>query len=197
MAKRQLQNTTRDIGAEILEGEPGDTAGGSRDNERASFHGKGRAGTERAIGQLSESVLERTLRRFFERVVVDRLAMQPGEAIVASAVELEDKELLLEQRDERQKALALQTMLVELVRCAVRRRDDHNSGIEQCPEQALEDHRIGDVLDLKLVEAQQRSLAGEIARDLGDRPVGLGAPLPLDTVVHFEHEGVEMHPTLA
>ena len=34
-------------------------------------------------------------------------------------------------------------------------------------------------------------------RDFCDRPVGLGAPLPLDAVVHFEHEGVEMHPPLA
>ena len=94
------------------------------------------------------------MRRLAERVVVDRLAVQPGQPIVAPAVELEDIELLLEQRDERQKPLALQTVLVELVRRAVRGRDDHNPGVEQRPEQAFEDHRIGDVLDLKLVEAQ-------------------------------------------
>src|SRR5205085_758705 len=56
---------------------------------------------------------------------------------------------------------------------------------------------ISDVVDLELVEAQQRSLTGETARDFGDRPVGLGAPLPLDAVVHLEHEGVEMYPPLA
>ena len=90
--------------------------------------------------------------------MVDRLAVQPGQAVVAAAVELEHIELLLQERDERQKPLALQPVLVELVRRAVGGRDDHHPGVEQRGEQALEDHRIGDVLDLELVEAQQRRL---------------------------------------
>ena len=63
--------------------------------------------------------------------MVDRLAAQSGEAPVAPAVELQHIELLFEQLDERQEPLALQTMLVERVRGAVRGRDDDHSGVEQ------------------------------------------------------------------
>jgi len=56
-------------------------------------------------------------------------------------------------------------VLVELVRRTVRGGDDHHPGIEQRGEHPLEDHRIGDVVDLKLVEAQQRSLLGDVLRD--------------------------------
>ena len=197
LGDREVIGSTERVGAEIREGEPGDAARRSRDYERAPFHGKGRAGAGCAIGQLGKGVFERVVRGLVERVVVDRLAVQPGEPVVAPAVELKHIELLFEQRDERQKPLALQAMLVELVRRAVRGRDDHNPGLEKRPEQTLEDHRIGNVVDLKLVEAQQRRLGCEITRDLGDRLVGLGAPLPLDPVVHLDHEGVEMHPPLA
>jgi hypothetical protein len=63
--------------------------------------------------------------------VVDLFAVQPGEAVVAPAVELQHIELLFEQRDERQKPFALQSVLVELVRSAVRGRDNHNPCVEQ------------------------------------------------------------------
>jgi hypothetical protein len=88
-------------------------------------------------------------------------------------------------------------MLVELVRCLVRGRHDHHPGIEECREQAPEDHRIGDVVDLELVEAQQRRLAGDVGGDLVDGLGGSGAALPLDAVVHFEHEGMEMDASFA
>ena len=68
--------------------------------------------------------------------------------------------------------------------------------VEQGAEQPLEDHRVGDVVDLELVEAEQRRLGREVGGDLGDRLAGAGAALLLDAGVHVEHEGVEMHPPL-
>ena len=94
------------------------------------------------------------MRRGPEWVVVDRLADQPCEPPVASAVELEHLELFPEECHERQKELALQAMLVEPVGRQVGCRHDHHPGLEECRKQAPEDHRIGDVLDLKLVKAQ-------------------------------------------
>ena len=67
-------------------------------------------------------------------------------------------------------------------------------GAEQGAEQSFQDHRIGDVVDLKLVEAQQRCLFRKIGGDLADRLACLLPALALDAVMHVEHEGVEMHP---
>ncbi len=131
-----------------------------------------------------------------ERRVIDLLARQPGEPIVAPAVERQHKKLSLQESDKRQKPLAVQAVLVKLVRRAVRGRHDHDAGIEQRREQAFEDHRVGDVVDLELVEAEQRRRAGDVGGDLGDRLARSGAALLLDPVVDLEHEGVEMHPPL-
>jgi hypothetical protein len=104
---------------------------------------------------------------------------------------------LLEECDEGEKELALQTVLVEPVRRLVRRRHDHHSGVEECREQASEDHRIGDVVDLEFVEAQKRRFRGDVGGDLVDGLLRLGAALPFDAVMHFEHKGMEMDPPLA
>jgi len=87
-------------------------------------------------------------------------------------------------------------VLVELVRCLVRGRHDHHFGLEKCREEAPEDHRIGDVVDLKFVEAQECGLRGDVGGDLVDGLLGPGAALPFDAVMHFEHEGMEMDPPL-
>ena len=80
---------------------------------------------------------------------------------------------------------------------AVGGRDDYRSGIEQRPEQPLQDHRVGDVVDLELVEAQERSFLGESRGDVQDRLTRPGAALAFDAVMDIEHEGVKMHPPLA
>ena len=108
----------------------------------------------RPVGQLGKSVLQSVMRRRAERMIKDRLSLQPGEAVVAPAVEFQHIKLLFEERDERQKPLALQTMLVELVRRAVRGGDNHHPGVEERGEQSFEDHRVGDVVDRELVETQ-------------------------------------------
>ena len=66
------------IGAEIVEGEPGDAARRSRDDERAPLYGKGRAVAGRPVGQFGKGVLQSVMRRLLERVMVDRLAVQPA-----------------------------------------------------------------------------------------------------------------------
>jgi len=77
-----------------------------------------------------------------------------------------------------QKALALKTMLESSSGARFGGRDDHDSGIEQRSEQRSKDHRIGDVVDLELVEAQQRSSGGEVARHLDDGCIRLWPASP-------------------
>ena len=78
----------------------------------------------------------------------------------------------------------------------VRGRDDHGPSVEQGAKQSFEDHRIGDVVDLELVEAQQRGFGGERAGDAQDRLPRPRAALQLDPVMDLEHKGMEMHAAL-
>ena len=82
------------------------------------------------IGQIGEGGFERGSRRIIIRPVIDLLAAHSGETVIAAAVELDLIEPFSEQRDERQKTVALQPVLVEPIRRAVRGRHDHGAGLE-------------------------------------------------------------------
>ena len=128
--------------------------------------------------------------------VIDPLADQPRQPVVAAAVELEPSSCSFSSSMNGRNRSRCKPVLVEPVRRAVRGRDDDRAGLEQGAEQPFEDHRVGDVVDLELVETQQRRLGGEVGGDLGDRLVGAGAALALDAGMDVEHEGMEMHPPL-
>ena len=182
--------------AQLLEREPGDVAAGARHNQRSRQDRQRHAADRGVVGQIGEGGFERRPRRRVVRPMIDFPAAHPGQPVVAAAVELDPVEPLPEQCDERQEAVTLQPVFIQAPRWPVRRRDDNGAGLEQRAKQPLDDHRIGDVVDLELVEAQQRRLGGEIGRDLGDGLVGVGAALMLDALMHIEHEGVEMDPPL-
>ena len=129
--------------------------------------------------------------------MIDPLTPHSSEPVVAAAVERENVELSLEQGDERQKPLAVQPMFVKLVGGAVRGRHHHDPGIEQRRKQAIKDHRVGDVVDLEFVKAEECGLRRNVRRDLGNRLAGSVPSLLFDAIVHFEHKGVEMNPPLA
>ncbi len=197
LGERQIIGGAERPGAQIGKAEPGDVARRARHGERPSLDHQARALARGTVGQLGKGRFQRAVRRLVQRRVVERLADQPGQAVVAAAVELEHVELLLQQLDERQKPVAVKPMLVQFIGRAVRGRDHHHPRIEQGGEQPIEDHRVGDIVDLEFVEADKRRLGRDIGRHLGDRFARLVPPLLLDAVVHFEHEGVEMHSPLA
>ncbi len=114
-------------------------------------------------------MLERALRLPVERIVIDRLTGQPRQAVVTPAGNLEHVKPILQQLDERKKALALQPIHVEVIRRPIRRRDDDNAALEELLEEPPEDHRIGDVGNLKLVEAEERRRRGDRLGDRRDR----------------------------
>ena len=100
-------------------------------------------------------------------------------------------------------ALALQAVLVEIVGLAVGRGDHGEALVEQHLEQARQDHGVGDVGDLELVEAEQPRLARDL---LGDRHDGVGLgrralgrqllAAAVQALLDFQHELVEMHAPL-
>lgn len=88
-----------------------------------------------------------------------------------------------------------QAVGIQAVGRIVRGHHEHHAAIEERIEQTAEDHRVGDVRDVELVEAQQAGVGGDAIRHLLQR---IGRVVELAQVVlHLLHEGVEVHPALA
>ena len=109
---------------------------------------------------------------------------------------MHDIGVTLEERDEGQEEAAVEAVQIELVGRQVGGRDQHQPGGEQALEQARQDHRVGDVLDLEFVEADEPHLVGDHGSDRRDRI----AADPLANDVHplmgLGHELVEMDTAL-
>ena len=73
--------------------------------------------------------------------------------------------------------------------------DDNDTGGEQRLEKPADDHRVGDVGDLHLVEAQKPGGGGYLLRDRCQRIVYAGLAGLVQLRMHLLHEGVEVHPT--
>ena len=108
--------------------------------------------------------------------------------------------MLLEERDEGQEELAVEAVAVEVVGRGVRGRDERHAAREQLFEQPAEQHGVGDVLDLELVEAEEPGVRDD---RLGDRRDGVGIALAAlgfpergDRGVHLVHELVEVDAAL-
>ncbi len=83
-------------------------------------------------------------------------------------------------------------MLVKRRRGRVRGRHDDDVAFEEMLEQPPEDHRVGDVGHLHLIEAQEACFCRDAGGDMRDRiAVDLLARLA-DALVHVGHELMEM-----
>ena len=129
---------------------------------------------------------------------------QAVEAVVVRAGDGDHLGLGLQQLDEGQEELAVDAVLVELVRRAIGRGHQDDAVGEQGLEQPAQDHRVGDVGDLELVEAEQARLGGDYVGHGRDRVVPLvlaeaglaGVAVALapgvDQAVRLAHEDVEV-----
>ena len=105
--------------------------------------------------------------------------------------------------DERHEQGAVQSVLVEIVRRHVRGGDHHDAALEQLREQPPEDHGVGNVGDVKFVEAEQPGLLRQLRGGEPDRILaGMLAelhilPAGVNALVHVEHEFVKMRAALA
>ncbi len=124
--------------------------------------------------------------------------------MVARPRHLDHPHLLLQEGDERHEELAVQPALVKVVRRAVGGGHQHHPPLEQRLEQPAQDHGVGRIGHLQLVEAQQARLGGDQAGDRPDRVVAAVGPEPrlalggappapgVDQAVDLGHEGVEV-----
>jgi hypothetical protein len=94
--------------------------------------------------------------------------LEGAQAVVGAVVNLDHVEAALDHLDGRQEVDALQAVGIEPVRRVVGGHHEDAAG-EQRVEQAAEDHRVGDVRHVELVEAQQAGLAGDAVGHLLQR----------------------------
>ena len=90
----------------------------------------------------------------------------------------------------------MQAVRIQAVGLEVGGRDEAHAVVEQRLEQAVQDHRVGDVGDVKLVEADQPVAP----RDAPAQLVAAGRRCRCSSAqlaVHLAHELVEMQPRLA
>ena len=111
--------------------------------------------------------------------------------------------MLFKHLDERHEQGAVESVFVEIIRRNIGRSDDHNAAFKQSRKQPAENHGIGNVGDMKFVEAKQPSFLDELLGDQMDRiVVSVCAKFHLltkavDTLMHVKHEFVKMCATLA
>ena len=111
--------------------------------------------------------------------------------------------MLVQQPDEWREQRAVESVLVKLVRLDVRGRDHHDSRLEQPREQPPENHRIRDVGDVKLVEAEEPGFLGERGGCMRDRVAvrdlaGLDLlAIEMHALVHVGHELMKVRAAFA
>ncbi len=130
------------------------------------------------------------------RSEIDLRPLQPVLAIIGLAFQFADLHPLLQELDEGQEERPVEPVLVKIVRHPVRGGDDGHAPIEEHLEEPPDDHRIGDVGDLHLVEAEKAELPRDFLGDRPDRIVDPGLARGMQRRLHLLHEGVEMHPAL-
>lgn len=73
--------------------------------------------------------------------------------------------LLLQALDEGHKELALEAVLVELVRAAVGGGNEEKAAVEETSKEAVQDHGVRNVVDEELVQAEHARVRREAVRN--------------------------------
>ena len=181
-----------------------------RQAQAAPLHLQRLARLVRAIVQPGPQGLEGLPRLGVQRREVDLSTLQPVQAEVLGSVDAHHLHVHLKLGDERHEELAVEAVLVESVWRAVGGRHDHHALRPHA-----QDHGVGDVGDVELVEAEQARAPGQVVRHGRDRIVAAAVPAGVrlaepglargrialapsgDQGVGLAHEGVEVHAPLA
>ena len=86
----------------------------------------------------------------------------------------------------------METVLVQLVGMPVRRCDNRDAPLEQRREETGQNHRIGNVANLHLVETHHTAAGGQIIGGGGNRVRGAGLAGRMHRILRHHHEVVEM-----
>ena len=179
-------------GAERAELEPRHPGACADHRDRPPFDLDRAAGLRLAVRETGEERGEPRLGVGGARREVGARLRELPQPVIGRAGDAHHLEMALEEGDGGQEALPLQAVPVELRRRHVGRRHQRHPAAEQAVEERPEDHRVGDIRHVQLIEAQHPRGARQRPRDLFERGALTGDALKLR--VHLVHEAVEMYP---
>ena len=104
---------------------------------------------------------------------------------------------LLQEGDKGHEQVALQAVFVEVAGWAVGGGHEHGAVVEDGREERANNHGVGDIRHLVLVEAQLACLEHKLTRDHGHGVSMLLLLEPVQALVHVDHKVVEVHAALA
>ncbi len=190
------------LAAQVVEGEPGNAARLFRDLHLPAMDRERSRIASRPAGQRLEGGIEGCASGVVRRDVPDGGAAELFQPEIRAGIEAQHRDAPLQLLDKGQEQGAVQATLVEPVGLDVRGRHHRHAPAEQVSEETAQDHRIGDVGDRELIEAQERRLVGKLIGDGADRVVALHLatlerlPVGVDALVGVGEEAVEVHPPL-
>jgi hypothetical protein len=180
--------------AERLEVEPDHAAGLAPRADLARLDVQHRAFVGR-LGQLVEGLAHFLLGRRIVRREVHAQLLERAAPVVGAVVHAEHFELLVEQRDRGQDAVAVQPAGIQVVGLEIGGGDEAHAVLEQRHQQPMKNHRVGDVRHVELVEADELVALGDAQAQLVQR---VDRALQLaQLAVHLAHEFVEVQARLA
>ena len=142
------------------------------------------------LGQLVEGRLHGSIGLLPQRHVIQIHVGQRAAAVIGAVVDIDHRQILLEQLNGRQDAIAMQAIGVQAIGMEVGGGHKPYTIGKQGIQQAMQNHRVGDVGHMKLIKtdeliALRHALPQHIQRVLN------ALQLP-KLAVHFAHELVEM-----
>ncbi len=154
--------------AQAVEVEPGNPVRGEGHDQVAPHDRQGDGTDGGPAGQPHERLIEFAARHIVHRHLPGAQSAHTLPPVIAGTVHDQQFQPLLDQPDERQEGIAPRLALEQVVGGGVGRGHHHHAAVEQRLEQPPQNHRVGDVVDLEFVEAQQRRLARDLVGERRD-----------------------------
>ncbi len=113
-----------------------------------------------------------------------------SQAVIRIAFNAFDRRVRFDQFDSGQETLPLQAIPIQFIRMRIRCRNERDAALEETFKQPGEDHRITDVVDVKLIEAKHAGLCGNIGCDSIDRVFNVAERF--ESFVRVAHHAVKV-----
>src|SRR5436309_3252662 len=118
------------------------------------------------------------------------------EPVIDWPIDLDHQHPPFNQLHERNEQLAVKAVYVNVPRRSVGGGDDLDSALEQLAEQPRQDHRVGGIGHLHLVEAEEAGLGRNLLCYRFDRIAFLGTSGVPPAAMRLQREGMEVNPPL-
>ncbi|MNV65253.1 hypothetical protein D3C71_1579420 [compost metagenome] len=130
-----------------------------------------------------------------QRRVIELHLFERASTVIGAVVHVDDFKPFVQQRNGRQDAVAVQTIRIQIVRFEIGGGDKTHTILEQRRQQAVQDHGVRDICDMKLVKADEFVALGNARTEHIQRVYR--TLQTSEFAVHLAHELVKVQAHLA